>query len=427
MSEDREMGTCSVCGNMHPPDDLHEVDGKVNVCNDCCECCNGCDDMHLLTNLQTCGHCGNYVCDGCHEHCNDCGTTLCPDCMYTCEECGYIYCPAHFGGGLEYCRHCSVQCDYCGDSLPRDDAYVCEHCEDTYLCNDCFHEYGGICAACRDEGYTSRRSSDTAGRIMNYSWRPDEWTQTKESHERICMGLELELNNAYANDAVAESKDLLNDGIGENRYVWKYDSSIGSGAELVTYPHSYSKLRKIDWRGILKKMRDTHGFRADEDGNCGVHIHIAEAAYRGIAKTKLEYFFSTNVLRILWLSGRSHSQMRAWCPMAYNRKDWNKISRSALNHTHKGTLEFRMFRGTTDHKRLRMYIDFVHTLTDYIKVHGITHCTKKESWDTFTEYAKEKGSKYLVKELSKIPKNINNKMMMHQPNHWVNKEVNRCA
>lgn len=59
--------------------------------------------------------------------------------------CGALDCPrCHPELAVE------VECAECGDYVPKYAAVRCRRCNE-WMCEDCWHERGGVCEACRSE------------------------------------------------------------------------------------------------------------------------------------------------------------------------------------------------------------------------------------------------------------------------------------
>lgn len=384
-------------------------------------------DEHLVKKIPTpkcsCGEdavarcsCGNYVCENCVEACDACNEPRCPNCMTECSACDH-----------RVCYDCTRTCEQCGDEICCLCRYNCSSCGDT-VCRDCIR--GDYCIGCTEEciicgeACLRRNMRETADgyiclscaptdklNVNSYSYIP-RWKYTDKPWDCVIhYGIELETNFNPAHDVLSPISETAKD----LNYIWKSDSSIGQGAEMVTHPYSWQSLKEIRWIDILPKMAERCD--SEKSGRCGLHVHVSAEAF----STRLEYrkarwFMSTNADKIIFLSGRSFKQHLQWCKIPA-RGEWG-TERCALHKSPKGTYEFRLFRGTLDYERFMGYLEFVEHLIAYVKVHGIAHVTREESWGSFLAYAKQRGRKYLVKLADKIPSNLSWDMIQTLPEEW---------
>jgi hypothetical protein len=184
-----------------------------------------------------------------------------------------------------------------------------------------------------------------------YNYVPVEWKIHGDS-SWYC-GLEIETRCGYV---PKDEKDIEND-----EWVLKQDSSISGNYEIVTHPFCYNDREMIV--PIVRRFRDKYDCRGWRY-NHAVHIHVCAT------------FFSEREKRRLFIWMRKNKQMVSILVARRNNTYYAEFSDDIeqfssckyLAVANRGnTLEFRIFKSTTNIKSLMGYIDFVHSLSRWIK------------------------------------------------------------
>lgn len=205
------------------------------------------------------------------------------------------------------------------------------------------------------------------------------------------FGIEIEVgtkraNRMFFNNIVKETESLIkSDGI------LKYDVSIDiinplklneyCGFEIVTRPMNYKNAK-----GFLKKLtKGRHPLlRSWRVNTTGVHIHVNKKFLRPIEIGKILLFMNSTVNRdfIVAIAGRSSDKYAAF--MEKRIMDYSETSEDchyyAVNVSNENTVEFRVFKGSLDERRLLTYLQFVKSLIEFIRIApigGATVSTKK--------------------------------------------------
>jgi hypothetical protein len=173
------------------------------------------------------------------------------------------------------------------------------------------------------------------------------------------------------------------------KYLFKYDGSIGEGAELVIHPMTLQYLNTLNLRGMLADLSNM-GVRSYKSGLCGLHVHISRDSFGDTGKRiehnirKLHQFFFRAQDQLLQFSKRKREQLDQWAaievePSAYSRY-------RAINTCNDETVEIRIFRGTLDYDRLWASLQFCEAIVYFARNYGMLALASWSSWSLFREY-----------------------------------------
>ena len=375
--------TCDNCGDVYPLDEIQKKEGEYYCrdcfdeifieCSDCGEIINR-EDTYSTVN-------GDIICERCHERHH-----------FTCYHCGEIY---HINDGVDVinsrnrevvvCRDCSndyVECNSCGAIIHNDISYYREY-DDSYYCEDC---YPGDCPEidCHDYGYKPSPIFHNIG----------------EKVPRTYFGVEMEVENlgdAYCtNDAIYDIKKHSNN---EELFYIKADGSLNNGFEIVTHPCTlaYHKTR-FPWAQIKDTL---DSWSCSAESTCGLHIHVSKRIYSELDLIKLALFIFTvgNQHYINLIARRKFNSYSSRKNLEDCKKKDLKYSQSryeAVNFTNDKTVEFRMFKGTIKPEIVIASIEFVDSVTNFVKSSSIAVVSKEDSWANYISYVIDNGKKYKV-------------------------------
>lgn len=270
-----------------------------------------------------------------------------------------------------------MKCAHCGKELTtfnvvdEDDNPLCDDCYYKYYesCNNCHRAIPkgtGLCSACSDSVFRkviNNYSTKVGNRFGNKS------DNTKCLNDRY-YGLEMEYNYFNPNVARVLFKEQYNDKLIYN----KSDSSISSGVEIVTIPLVKSRVLKLIDDMDITRVKSNSRSNSVESG-AGLHIHISRNTISPIAVHRLSILFNSNwgapyKKYIYYLVGRCKDLDRYSDNQDhYYRMGSTTLLRSvddtsvnshgvALNLGNTHTVEFRLFKATTNPVQLKSYIEF---------------------------------------------------------------------
>ena len=255
-------------------------------------------------------------------------------------------------------------------------------------------------------------------------------------------GVELEINHTGDDSYLLADKIQNLDG-GSTLYC-KSDSSLSSGFEIVSHPLSLKKHKKSKvWRDVMSLCRNDHAYSYKGD-ECGIHVHVGKQALSNRDWWKLIMFFEHNKRILRKFSQRSMRRLNQWAKITETKNHIkNSIKRENNNDIYKSiiycckndippssangrysainvmniTVEFRLFRGTTNIDRFLNTIGFVDAIVEFVKVHGVSFFLNEKkayyesprptnnisTWEAFSNFIRNNNQfreldKYLTKK-----------------------------
>jgi hypothetical protein len=376
--------TCDNCGDVYPLDEIQKKEGEY-YCRDCFDEifieCSDCGEIINREDTYSTAN-GDIICDKCFDRH-----------YFTCYHCDEVY---HIDNGINVinsrnrevvvCRDCSndyyVECYSCGAIIHIDISYYREYDGYSY-CEDC---YPGDCPEidCHDYGYKPSPIFHNIG----------------EKVPRTYFGVEMEVENLgdayYTNDAIYDIKKHSNN---EELFYIKADGSLNNGFEIVTHPCTlaYHKTR-FPW----DQIKDTlDSWSCSAESTCGLHIHVSKRIYSELDLIKLALFIFNvgNQHYINLIARRKFNSFSSRKNLEDCKKKDLKYSQSryeAVNFTNDKTVEFRMFKGTIKPEIVIASIEFVDSVTNFVKSSSIAVVSKEDSWANYISYVIDNGKKYKV-------------------------------
>lgn len=299
----------------------------------------------------------------------------------------------------------------------------------------------------RINNYTFKPSPKFYGRANNNLFFGIELEVESQEH----IDPQVFARNVYeAIDAQESTKGL---------FYFKHDSSLVHGVEIVTHPMSFNFFDE-HWpaaaANIITEQSQNNWLG---EFHCGVHIHMSRDAFGKFMPVKkmvmrLEYspaearmrpvkyqrlrpsyhlvkfmeFIYNNAAFVQQLAGREHAVVHDREMATYNKLDvgrWEIPDRknpariivdsdrflreaakgkpvftnryTAVNLANKDTIELRIFRSTTNHRRLRAYMQFADSLfyyTDKVHLHDRKHPERAMSIEGFKAYTRAHPTRY---------------------------------
>lgn len=374
--------TCDNCGDVHSLQELQKMNG-VYYCRNCFEEifveCSNCRE--LVDREDSCSTAnGDIICDKCFDRH-----------YFTCYHCDEVY---HIDNGINVinsrnrevvvCRDCSndyyVECYSCGAIIHIDISYYREYDGYSY-CEDCYPgERPELECHC-------------------YGYKPSPiFHNLGEKTPRTYYGIEMEVENhgdGYStNDAIYSVKSHSD---GERLFYIKEDGSLENGFEIVTHPCTLGYHKKeFPWKDIKSALDK---WDCEADSTCGLHIHVSKRIYSELDLIKLALFIfnSSNRDYIKLIARRGFNNYARRKELSeYKKKDlrYSQSRFEAINFTNEKTVEFRMFSGTTKPEVVVASIEFVDSVTNFIKNNSISTVSKEDSWADYISYVIENGKKY---------------------------------
>ena len=415
---------CDKCGQYCDPDDMIEYDGHA-YCEDCRDDlglvqCDECGEWYKSGDLhQVNGSWRNpdlYLCDGCLED------ALENETVFYCDDCEEYYRSRVYDSYVTYdgrticegCRQEYYYCEDCGEIYPESMVVYSDE-DDCYYCEDCASNHPSSCV--HDYGFRPRPVFHGVSGAPVYG-------------DPITIGFELEVDEGDdERNCAAEIMDYFD----EDTLYLKHDSSVTF--EIVTHPHTLLAYLEDFNLEKLCAIPSRYGFSSHNCGTCGLHMHVGRTQL-GESNYDRERVISRIVLlmyrhwdSLVKFSRRREDQLSHWAQaprleflkhIRYTDDELNQLVQNyyacigryqALNLCNRGTIEFRLWRGTLKPDTVKATLQLTSNIVTYCMTHTFEDVTKskwediiqQESFPELAAYVAERGIDGL--EVRDIPYN----------------------
>jgi hypothetical protein len=206
--------------------------------------------------------------------------------------------------------------------------------------------------------------------ILSYNTKVERYLQTDMTKGDVLFGVELELEGHTAT-RLSQTHSFLKD-----HCIFKRDGSISNGMEIVSRPASIA-----DHKRMFKPFFDANlGYEAMD--NCGIHIHASRGKMSFLQLGRIHAFLSNNKGSVIKIAGRESSYARfgddsvlaPWYRVSgekytdKKRFNWDKYT--AVNLAPENTMEFRIFKSTTNWDEFCRFLEFPDALISYLSLAG---------------------------------------------------------
>ena len=226
--------------------------------------------------------------------------------------------------------------------------------------------------------------------INPYSYKPtpEFRRRQRESLTKLMFGVELECDGGPI-----EKRNPTSDKINDltDRIYCKRDGSLVSGFEMVSHPCTLAyHMYDMPWNGITNKCKKA-GFTSHDAGTCGLHIHVgreqlgATEDERDIVIRKVIVIVNRYWDELVKYTRRRRAELNQWASRndigdyttdmeitdawAARRipthDNFDNRRYHAINCQNRGTIEFRIFRGTLKRDTLIAAIQLVSNICEY--------------------------------------------------------------
>jgi hypothetical protein len=301
-------------------------------------------------------------------------SSSCYDHAARCTECGTIT------GSIENMAHIRNFGAVCSDCLM--DASSCPRCMDN--CYSLDYEVRG--QMCCEDCYDAWQEENNRVIFGYHGWGGDStpvanpWSTR---HRGLYFGVELEVESIRG-DREENASSILETAkhIPELRPLYdaerlplraEEDGSLDDGFELITLPFGLPDHRKL-WRSVLNRT-NTRNIRSHSTETCGLHIHVSRAALTPTQLARMVIFVNDpnneKLVRAIarrYHCGYSRVKNKTWAGVVREvrldrRHDNDRYE--LLNLTNQHTVEFRMFRGSTNPDAVVGALEFVNALVRF--------------------------------------------------------------
>lgn len=268
-----------------------------------------------------------------------------------------------------------------------------------------------------EERITNNVEETTTGQDIDINNIPVDYNLIKPYHTRLTIdkksienentnryfGIELEIDSTRGpkNKMATQLNYLLNDCDYNKLVKFEKDGSLSdNGIEIIFQPMTMNFINSK--REVINKALkhiDTHDYTSHDNGKCGLHIHVSRDAFEDDDLDKIMLIFENFKNELITFSRRKESQM-TWTKFITDTVGWDKISYDYIKHNkddctghhvvinnyNRNTVEFRLFRGTTNKITFYACIQLIDNLLSLVKERkDIINLT----WDEIINYNPE--------------------------------------
>jgi hypothetical protein len=232
--------------------------------------------------------------------------------------------------------------------------------------------------------------------IYEYSYKP---TPQFYGLDDYYFGFELEVEDERG-WGCENGAELVLDTLGKRVYL-KRDGSLDNGFEIVSHPHSFDEIKKLDL-SFMNRLR-MKGFRSWDTNTCGLHVHISRTAFRKHGKhdeaheLRFQKLIYDNGTQVRAIAGRTSAFARfndkgALVPKVKFGHTADRYE--AINSQNDHTLEVRVFRGSLKPTRVLSAVEFLHSAIEYTRNMKINPKDTQLGWIRFMGYVLDNKDKY---------------------------------
>ena len=284
-----------------------------------------------------------------------------------------------------------MKCKSCGKELYEHDIIhlteynepICEHCFLTKnfkrcrMCGSIIKEEKYCCDECTRKVFRNSMNSYSTKINTIFINRKDD--NKKNIGDRY-YGMELEFSNTNPLITKVVFKNEY-----DNQLIYnKSDSSLsGNGVEIVTVPMTKNRLLDLIDRMDFNEFKKAHRCPSNLYVEAGVHIHVSRNTISPFDVAKLSFLLngvdSMHYKNIMYyLCGRITDLNTNTANDHYYKigtvsgksiidPDFVYSHNVALNLGNKNTIEFRLFKSSTNKDKLKSYIEIVHNLIEFVE------------------------------------------------------------
>tara|TARA_B100000073_G_scaffold270059_1_gene229737 strand:+ start:1630 stop:2811 length:1182 start_codon:yes stop_codon:yes gene_type:complete len=290
---------------------------------------------------------------------------------------------------FEHCRNCN-SLDYADDMrIAYDEDAICQTCiDDEYT----YSEYRDTYVHYEDADDEEHYDEESDEGVLPYDYNVmRDLTHTTAPNERVLpdtayYGVELEVEKRTSATEDTASGVLRNFEYDECKFaLLKSDGSLSNGFEIVSCPGTINAHR-LYWEKFFKgsHIRDLKGWSTD---TAGMHIHISRSALRQLDVGKILVFINDtkNESFVNHIAGRNAESWAKKSPKKIMDCVQSSEKYSAVNTSHRNTIELRIFKSNLSKLGFFRVLEFVDALVHFVKQTSIS----KLQYADFLEYMEQ--------------------------------------
>jgi len=308
-------------------------------------------------------------------------------------------------------------CDNCSEINHIDDRYYFDNREDEY-CQSCYDDNSSWCDDCE----TSYHSSDNCECDDNHEDEDREdsnlnaWNTKNvihnlgREHSIRFYGIEVEVQ-VFEKHSRNKIVDMFRDCFNQDRQfiVCKRDGSLHEtkGFEMSSTNASF-KIHKDEFWNDFFELNPAQYVKAYNGYNCGIHIHFNRSAFTDDQLRRLNIFYHNpeNKKLITDIAGReANSYCKFVGDIDYNspiQTSGDTYKYRAINFNNNNTIEVRIFKSNIKQISFFRYLEFVHTVNNWILETTHDYNNNHSDYDT----SKNNYFDWLLKNIHKDYSNL---------------------
>ena len=270
-------------------------------------------------------------------------------------------------------------CDDCEEVFSIEDQCSFDYRSDSY-CETCYDSNSSYCDECDttnhcdDDCDCSNHDDEERSNLDEYNKRNEKHFHGREN-SILFYGGECELQvyrDQNRNDVVDTFRDCFNQEV-EN-IICKRDGSLDNekGFEMSTTPCSFDYHKEIFWNDFFE-LAPAQYCKAYEGYQCGIHWHFNRNAFTENQLRRLNCFYNhpKNKNLIVDIAGRNENNYCKFIPsITFDdpiKTEGDTHKYRVINFNNISTIEVRIFRSNLKQISFFRYLEFVHTVNQWIR------------------------------------------------------------
>lgn len=178
----------------------------------------------------------------------------------------------------------------------------------------------------------------------------------------------------------------------------KHDGSLNAGVEIVTNPITFAEQQAF-WTPEKFDFLEKEGFISYSAEHAGIHIHVSKSSISALQLAKIiKFIYSKDnrpfIKKIAQREEKQYAEFSERKSCAYVKRGQGMGNKyTAVNLAPRDTVEFRLFRGTLNHRAFHKNLEFVHALIDFCSP-TMYSIRETEIWWNFMNYVRLNKDKY---------------------------------
>lgn len=304
---------------------------------------------------------------------------------------------------------------HCGPQYDTREGTLCLSCVQTNRLSRCTRcemlsisiDDTGICSSCRaippDQQSPAVAIAVAADQLYAYAYKPAPIfhppKEEKNSKTRY-LGVELEIHSGGENRQAGLK--TIGSFFNTDLAYCKQDGSLDlcTGIEIVSHPCTLAfHGEKMPWEALFEALRKD-GATSEENGQCGLHVHVARDSFLDSDHAyRLGVFVYNNFREGAIGEYPPINKLARRDPGFYCRSNRGLISGCiasnveachyhAVNYSNRATVELRCAAGTLEYAKFMAFLEFIDAAVEYTADAKIADLLARDSWQIFEAFVR---------------------------------------